>query len=192
MFAVTPWIVRNKFALGQATLSTAMACNLYRGNAAGATWNMGSRASELEPASVTRQIARLREGDAAQLYMKLARAEILADPGRFVKLAIGKAVNFWRLYPNPAARTVGTSQKLLGVLTYGPVLFLAAAWFVCNRRAWKLNLLFASYMAAAMLVSAMTVSVDRYRLPFDLYLIVLAAGAADSRLAHKPASVRQD
>ena len=78
-------------------------------------------------------------------------------------------------------RPVSTAEKLVGILTYGPVLLLALFFFV-RHRAWKLESLMFIYPVAAMLVAAVTVSVDRYRLPFDLYLIILAAAAVDSGL----------
>jgi len=128
---------------------------------------------------VKAQIGKLREGDGAKLYTKLAVEEIVSRPAKFLELSIGKAANFWRLYPNPVVRSVSNSQKLVGILSYGPVLILAIVWFLRNRRRWAVESLLFIYPIAAMLVAAATVSVDRYRLPFDLYLIILAAAAID-------------
>ena len=80
LVVITPWIVRNELAVGDATLSTAVAYNLYCGNRPSAAWNMGSRVSDLEPKSVTNRIVKLREGDAARLYMETCQSRDRCRP----------------------------------------------------------------------------------------------------------------
>ncbi len=175
--ALAPWVVRNALMLGRPTLSTAFEYNLCMGNAEQAKWDSGSRVSDLESAHLKGRVAKLSEGDAARLYMRVAREEISSAPGRFVLLSMGKAANFWRPYPNPAARSVSTLEKAVGLLTYGPAFIGCVVWLIgCRSRLREVSLLLA-YPAASMIVAAVTVSVDRYRLPFDIYLIILASAA---------------
>ncbi|MCL5103630.1 MAG: glycosyltransferase family 39 protein [Armatimonadetes bacterium] len=182
LIAITPWVVRNKIAVGKAGLSTAFEYNLCLGNAPGAKWDSGSAISLLEPAALSKQVAKLREGDAARLYFRTAIDEIRSNPGRIAVLSLGKALNYWRFYPNTVARTVSLREKLIGAMTYGPALLLSLVWLIADRRRFRLNFLLWSYPVAAMLLAAISVSVDRYRIPFDIYLIIFAAGAISSWL----------
>lgn len=175
LLVVMPWIIRNKIVMGRGSMSTAFAYNLYVGNRPEATWNSGSRVMELEPPEIKAQAAKMREGEADALYMQLGRKEIRAEPGRFLRLSLGRALNFWRLYPNPAARSVGLAQKLIGSVSYGPALLVSMIWLMLERKRRRVDSLLALFPIGAMLIAALTVSVDRYRLPFDFQLVTLAS-----------------
>lgn len=179
---LAPWVARNTIVMGKMGLSTAFEYNLCLGNAPGARWDSGSRISELESPELKARVARLNEADAARVYREVAIKQIQAQPGRFLALSLGKAINFWRLYPKPAARSVSLVEKLVGLMTYGPILVLACLWIVANRRGSGPVWLLLSYPITAMLLAAVTVSVDRYRLPFDLYLIIIASAAVGTWL----------
>lgn len=177
LIVVLPWVVRNRIVMGRTCLSTAFAYNLYVGNRPEARWNSGSRVMDMEPPDVRHTVAKMREGDACPLYSKLAALEIRARPGRFVMLSLGRAANFWRLYPNAVLRPLGMKEKLVGGITYGPILLVSAVWMMIERKRRRLDFLLVSCPIGAMLISAITVSVDRYRLPFDMYLIILTSVA---------------
>ncbi|MCX8053606.1 MAG: glycosyltransferase family 39 protein [Armatimonadetes bacterium] len=187
ILVVTPWIVRNKIMLGRPVLSTAFAYNLCFGNHPQAKWDSGSRISKLVYPELEKHTASMREGEAADLYMKIGIRQIRERPVRFLVLSLGKAANFWRLYPNPAAKSVGLTQKMVGALTYGPAFLLGIVWFLLDRRRMALNWLMLLFPISWMAVAAVTVSVDRYRLPADIYLIVLASAAVDWWLASRGA-----
>lgn len=174
---LSPWVIRNAIVMGRPIISTAFEYNFCMGNAPGAKWDSGSRISCLESPSLKKTTAKLGESEASRLYLDTGLQQVRANPKRFVILALGKAVNFWRFYPKPAARPVSTAEKLVGLLTYGPVLLISCIWLVADRARLRTTFLLIGYPVAAMLVSALTVSVDRYRLPFDIYLIVLASAA---------------
>ena len=92
-------------------------------------------------------------------------------------LSLGRAANYWRLYPCPASRSLSLKEKLIGIVTYGPVLLLSGIWVIFESKRRRMDFLLVSYPIGAMLISAVTVSVDRYRLPFDAHLVILASVA---------------
>ncbi len=112
--------------------------------------------------------------------MKIAMQEIKDDPARFIILSLGRALNFWRFYPKPATRDVSLPEKLIGTITYGPALIIGLIWFIKDKARMKLHSLFFIFLIAAMCVTAVTVSTDRYRLPFDIFLIIMASGGIAS------------
>lgn len=176
---VTPWMLRNKIIMGKALLSTALPYNLYVANLPQARWNSGSRIMFMEPAEIKRQTLEMSEGEASSLYAKLALKQIADNPPRFVILSLGRAINFWRFYPNPVSRDVSLLEKLVGCATYGLILLLAIVWFILpdGRKWWRRSSLLLSYPLGAMLIAMFSVSIDRYRLPYDVYLIVFAGAA---------------
>ncbi len=185
VLTLVPWVVRNALVVGKPGLSTAFEYNLCLGNAPGSKWDSGSRISELASPEMQKRISLLSEADAARVYLSEAKREIRKNPARFIALSAGKAANFWRPYPKPAARGVSMMEKSVGLLTYAPILLLSLVWIVRSRQQFRTMFLLLAYPVAAMLLAAVTVSVDRYRLPFDVYLIVFASAALTAWLQRR-------
>ncbi len=187
-----PWMVRNKVLLGRARFSTVFEYGFYVGNDPRARWNSGAGIMELGDPEVMRKAATLSETDAADLYMREAIKQVARDPARFVVLSMGKAINFWRPYPNLKSRPLRTYEKVVGILSYGPVLLLAIYSFAIDARRRRYNYLFLIYPLATIVPIAITCSEDRYRMPYDIYLIILASAALMSWIdGRKPQSVSE-
>jgi 4-amino-4-deoxy-L-arabinose transferase-like glycosyltransferase len=180
---LTPWVVRNALMLGSPVISTASSFNFLVGNHPTTAWNSGNRASAIVLSETARKTARMREAEAARFYSKMAVQYIRADMGRFVRLSIAKAVNFWRFYPNPTSRRVGTLERAVGLLTCGPILVAGFFWFAYDREHRMRNWLLILFPLSWMMVAATTISIDRHRLPADQFFVVWAAAALDRLLA---------
>jgi 4-amino-4-deoxy-L-arabinose transferase-like glycosyltransferase len=181
MLVLVPWVARNWVTMHRPILSTAFARNLCLGNQPAATWNSGSR-SGVVPPDLAGRLSTLDESDGYVLYMKTAIEMIRARPVRFLRVSVGRAFYLWRLFPEPVTRSLSLKEKIVGAGSYGPVLLLGVIWFAIDKRRRRLYWLLAIFPLAATALAAVTVSVDRYRLPYDIDLIVLAAGAVASWL----------
>lgn len=184
-----PWMARNKVMVGRFGLSTAFEMGLYQGNAPGASWGSGSGIMKLGDPAVMRRAQSLDEARAAKVYWQEFLKLVKADPGRFVWLSAGKAVNFWRFYPNLGSRPITLKEKLVGTLSYGPVMVLGLLWFILDRERRKTNWLMMMYFLATMAPIAISCSQDRYRMPFDVYLIVFASAGIVTWLERRRAPV---
>lgn len=174
---VVPWIARNKVVLGRACFSTVYWASFWAGNAPDARWDSGSEIENTGDPAIKKRAVAMSETAAADLYRQEGLKEVKQRPGRFVLLSLGKAVNFWRFYPNLQSRPLRTSEKLVGIASYGPVLLLAIYGLVVDSKRRRYNYLLLAYPLATMVPIAFTCSQDRYRMPFDIYLIIIASAA---------------
>jgi len=84
-------------------------------------------------------------------------------------------------------------EKLIGGLTYGPVLVLGILWFLMDKKRRNINLLMFIYPLTTMIPTAITCSEDRYRMPFDIFLIILACAGIAYALGYvRPANPAPD
>jgi len=108
-------------------------------------------------------------------FFRMGLSYVLGHPGRFVRLALGKFVRFWRLWPHASEPSVGLWPAVVAGATFTPVLLLAVAGAIAARQRWRdlslVYLLIAYYTGIHMVLMAIT----RYRLPIEPFLIILAS-----------------
>lgn len=179
--ALGAWSIRNHRAFGRpVAVSANGGFNFWLGNHPDVTATTGNRmtpAMREELGSVYAKYRNIAVRDSVLYDMGLRYAS--SDPGRFVRLSAAKALNFWRLYPQPmtGVQPVAGKEKLLSLLSYGLLLPFGLVWLFRSLRrssgAWLILLVFIAYTA----VHAVFISKVRFRLPIDPYIMIYASGA---------------
>ena len=110
-------------------------------------------------------------------FQRMGADYIREHPGHFLRLAAAKFVDFWRLWPHADEPGVGLPAAIAAGLSFTPLLLLALWGALVTRARWRplllLYLLFLYYTSLHMVY----MSITRYRVPIEPYLIVLAAAA---------------
>jgi 4-amino-4-deoxy-L-arabinose transferase-like glycosyltransferase len=172
------WAVRNARVLGDPAIgSTNGGFNLWLGNHPDATATRGNRLTPEMQTEMGQIFADHRGDEVARdrAFFARARDYIRDEPLRFLALSATKAVNLWRLYPQPmsTAEEDAAGRRWLSLLSYGlllPFAILGAAWQARrDRRAWLFLLLALAYTV----VHAVFISKVRFRLPLDPFVILL-------------------
>jgi len=153
--------------------------NFWLGNYPGvkaATGNRWTKEMEAEYHALSQEHPGEAELDRA--LTRRAMEYVKADPGRFLTLSLSKAVNLWRLWPQPMTedRPGLNSEKLVSILSYGLALPFALAFLFASLRRSPEAWLALLWFAAATAMHAVTLSKFRFRLPLDAVLLVFAAG----------------
>ena len=189
LVVIAPWPLRNWVAMGAPVMGTQQWLNVWYGNNASATATSGSNLF-VQPQALGDRYILTRPGDevaAERLVRDDALRYIREHPARTAWLWCLKAVNFFRLWPQPLTHNAHTGwpAKLLGAISFGPVLLLAViGWWrgVLDRRRAAIV---AIYLATFTAVAAVTISKDRFRMPLDVYLMIFAAVVVERWLAAK-------
>jgi hypothetical protein len=175
------WSARNYRVLGKpVAVSANGGFNFWLGNHPEVTATTGNRMN----AAMRRELGAIyaqhrNEADRDRALYATTRDYIAADPGRFVRLSIAKAVNLWRLYPRPATevRPAAGREKLLSLLSYGVLLPFGVFWLFRSLKdsagARLILLVFIGYT----FMHAFFISKVRFRVPLDPYVIVYASAA---------------
>lgn len=182
LIVTTPWIARNYYVVGSATLNSNGGFNLYIGNNPLADGYFMSIADT--PRGKSWHDLRLNgEIYASRTLKRDALAWIWENPQRFVTLSIRKGIAFWtppihsdsidNSFLNNLARGVWLSQYIF-------VLLMSLAGLAFSRKFWSkevfvLTLAIMSYLAVHMLFYV----VYRYREPIMPILCILAALSCD-------------
>lgn len=181
LMALGGWSYRNYREFGRPiALSANGGFNFWLGNHPEVTATTGNRMTPSmreELGSVYAKYRKIAVRDSVLFDMGLRYAA--SKPGRFVRLSAAKAVNFWRLYPQPTTEVqpTGGREKLMSLLSYGVLLPFGVVWlFRSLKRSDGARLVLLVFIAYT-LVHAVFVSKVRYRLPLDPYIIIYAAGA---------------
>lgn len=98
-------------------------------------------------------------------------------PTQFIKLTILKVANLWSWILEP--RTLLPSKQLVYALSYIPVLFLGGIGFWIRRDHWKQTSLFLLLFLSFSIFASISYGVTRYRIPLDIYLILMASVSLD-------------
>ncbi|MBI5822063.1 MAG: glycosyltransferase family 39 protein [Verrucomicrobia bacterium] len=176
---VAPWPLRNGWVFGEPVMGTQQWLCFWYGNNPKATGSSGSKI-RLEPRTLWvpyRDTFRTNELAGEHILRDDALRYVREHPARTAWLWVRKAANFFRLWPETQTQSIYSTWlvKLVGVLTFGPVLLLGVfGWWrggFDRRRAAIVVIYFATFI----LVAAVTLSKDRYRMPLDVYLIIFAA-----------------
>ena len=176
------WTVRNYAVFDRfVPVSTNFGINFLIGNSPATTPNNGPNADVSAYTSAAERLG-LDEFDRNSYYLSQAVAYLRSDPGHAVDLYVRKVLNYFN-YRNEL-RTSSESSPLRDALmlaTYGPLLGLALARLALMGRMRMSPLegfLAMTYLLGA-LVSAVVFTRIRYRLPFDVLLILLVAAFLD-------------
>jgi len=116
------------------------------------------------------------EAELDRAFFRKGIEHIRANPRRFVVLSMCKALNLWRVDPNPVTESLSTKRKLVCIFSYGLLLPFGLYWALRNISkspgARLVLLFFMSYT----LVHAILLSKVRFRLPLDTLLVIMAVG----------------
>jgi 4-amino-4-deoxy-L-arabinose transferase-like glycosyltransferase len=178
---VVPWTIHNYVVTGQFVfIATSGGRQFWCGNVASAT-NITTDENPVCPPELAQKLASLPDEVAREkLFYKEGLASIREHPKIAIKLYFRKLANLFQLFP--LVRTPGTGPERsvvrtmvkLGSLVLFVFSFLGALLVVIKRSfAAVLPLIFISYC----LGSAVLLTVMRYRLPVDPYIILLGSAA---------------
>lgn len=174
---MSPWWIRNHVLLNKfVPFSTSSTMNFYMGNSpnnpAAATYEpylpadwATDRGTNL--AAIPGEIERYRA------FRDRAIANIREQPSEFWRRAAIKFKILWAIMPNAPAYQA-KFYRLVGLLTFGPVLVLTLICLLRFRRSFLLApfVLFGTYLTA---VYVITIASIRYRLPLEPLMIVVAS-----------------
>jgi hypothetical protein len=99
---------------------------------------------------------------------------IAAEPVGFIERAARKFCRFWNVVPNAEVYS-GNVYRIVSVLSFGPVLLLAAFCVLLWRRTARTLVPIYLLIGYFTLVHMVTIASLRYRLPIEPFLIVMAA-----------------
>ncbi len=181
VIAVGAWSHRNSRDFGRpVAISANGGFNFWLGNHPDVTATTGNRMTpnmreELGAVYAEYRNPAVRDSVLFQMGLRYASS----DPGRFVRLSAAKALNFWRLYPQPMTevQTAEGKEKWLSLLSYGLLLPFGAVWLARSLGRSGGARLILLVLISYTLVHAAFISKVRFRVPVDPYILVYAAGA---------------
>ncbi|GGL62924.1 hypothetical protein GCM10011589_18940 [Modestobacter marinus] len=178
LLPVALWTARNAVAFDAfVPVSTATGVNLLLGNSAEATPTSGVTA-DIDSHRATADRAAMTESEESSFYTDAAFTWVGENPGEAAQLYLGKVVNYFAPYNEPASATGGgLMERLVSYLTFVPLVALAlvrlALWRRFPPKPPELLLLTVFMTSAAFM--ALTFTRTRFRQPLDSTLIIEAA-----------------
>lgn len=174
---VFPWTLRNKIVFNTFDITLNTGRNLWLGNNEQTTINSGSDIPM--PPDLQQVIEKSSEPVADDIYKQRALSFIKKHPVQTVELWAGKGLALWRPGPSPTTEGYtkqGTCIRLASYLSYVPVFILAVCgWFMADREKRKIMRLWIFYALAFTVLHAVFISKVRFRLPLDIFLMIMAA-----------------
>lgn len=167
---LAPWAMRNHAVLGRTIwLTTNGGVTLYDGVHPGATGASDQRFVQAMPE--LKQMTELQRDDH---FARLSREAAVADPVRFIRLAIIKIARTWS--PIPLSDQFGSNRMyVLAGLGYALPLFVLVVWgLIRSELSWRVRLLLLSPAILITAMHAISVGSLRYRLPAEPLLAVIA------------------
>ena len=173
---ITPWAIRNTVVLGKfSPVSTEGGVSLYWENHKGAQAGKGYKKPEdFNP----EKFKKMSEVERSNYYTKLALNFILHNPGKFIKISLGRAYGFLKFLPNTGlVAQFSLSEFLMRIsylLSYLP-LFLIFLLLIFIKRKPKEYYLFCFIFLYFLAVYSVIAGKMRYRLPVEPFLIISSA-----------------
>ncbi len=179
-FVIFPWTWDNYKRSGKFIfLTTTGGITLYESNNPQATGGPG-----IEKIVWTEEMKKMDEIELDRYFKQEAVNFIKNNPLRFVKLAVIKLRRFWSFTPN-AGDYQSWKYKLIGIISYGPIILLAIWQIIATHRRWReLVFLYLPIVFFTLLHTVMLGSI-RYRIPIMPYVVIFAANGFSKLLAAK-------
>ena len=182
---ILPWTVRNYFAFDHfVLLNTNAGFAFYWGN-------HPIYGTEFEPILaeekgsyqdlLPQDLLYLNEAQLDSAVLKLALADIVADPGRYIQLSLSRIVPYFVFWPSPDSGTISNWSRVLSFGLFLPFMLAGVMMSLFKREIWQpdrltappvLIFLFILFYAG---IHIATWTLIRYRLPIDACLIPFAA-----------------
>ncbi|MBN1504976.1 MAG: glycosyltransferase family 39 protein [Candidatus Eisenbacteria bacterium] len=180
VLTVLPWTARNYAVTGHFVfVATGGGRQFWYGNSAYADARTTEN-PEFPPELKARLLAQADEPSRERLLYQEGLRFVKENPGRALRLYASKLANLFQLYPSVhTGGSIGdrppvrAAMAFVSAVLFGLSLIGAALVFAAGGRATILPLMIVSYC----LGSAVFLTVMRYRLPVDPYLILLASAA---------------
>jgi hypothetical protein len=176
------WTVRNYTSFGSFVfISSNSGENLLLGNSENTRPNAGTN---IDISAYQAQTQEMNEVERDNFYRAAALDYIREHPARTARLYLLKVLNYFNFRNELTTESEGSSLRdLLVLITYGPLLlvFIARLAFIPLRRTLsplpfsRFEILLAVLYGLSALTSAVFFTRIRFRLPFDILLIMLAA-----------------
>lgn len=180
ILTLSPWLLRNfKVYHKPFVIATNGGYNFWMGNNQWASASSGN--SIQRPEYLLKKLNQAgSDTQKESIYYQDALEYIKKHPGRLVTLTFKKALNLWRLYPTPDTgyKTNALLSKIIGAMSFGPVLFLAILGILLSwRQKKKYSILFILLFFSFTMMHSLFITKVRFRLPLDPYLIIIASYA---------------
>lgn len=181
VFCYSLWPLRNYIQLRRfvPTASAGGWANLYVYMVVPQEFGGTSRQREiLERDPVALEAAKLDPISRDRLYLRESLQKIGADPGRYVRLVIWRALDFWRPWPRPQAYSPShRSVFWAGVLSDGWIIPLGFLGLLLSLPGAPELLYVLGFMGSIDLVYILIFTIMRYRLPLMPWMILFASTA---------------
>ncbi len=129
----------------------------------------------IELIEITEEMERMSRPRLEKYYREEAVSFIIQNPGRALRLVLEKQMRFWSPVPN-FAEYRNLKYGAIGIISFGPVLLLAAWLVAADRRKWmSISYIYLPILFFALLHTVILGSI-RYRVPVDPFIIILASG----------------
>lgn len=178
---MTPWTVRNALRFGRfIPVSVQGGWNFYEGLTTDLDDIRFGRPRAMGAEAAARGLQDTFETDA--YFSRKAKAWVRANPGKFVKLTLRKAVRFWRPWPCPPhPALVRLSAGLFYIVLFA--LALTGLWRgAAVHPAWIFPLAWCAHLTGMHSVFASNL---RYRLPLEPMVAILAGFGLAALLARR-------
>jgi len=174
---VVPWIYRNYAVFGKPTIATNGGRNFWLGNNPAATASSGNNVALTE--SLAAHLNSVQsEIEKEHIYYQEGKQFISQHPDRFIKLAMLKAINFWRLFPMPTSGypSMENTSRWIGAFASGVLFALGLVGLITTWKSAKPEgSLLLMFFIAFTILHAIFISKVRMRLPLDHFVTIFAA-----------------
>ena len=168
------WSVRSSLAMGQLVLvSTNFGINFLLGNSSNTNPDAGTN---VDISSYTEMTTGLNEVERDRYYQEAAISYIREHPTDATKLYFLKVLNYFNYRNDLATKTESsTLNDFIMFITYYPLLLLALTRLVCYKKfpLTSFEIIAAVTYFASAFVDAIVFNRVRFRLPYDVFLILL-------------------
>ncbi len=199
---LVPWVVRNYQIFGRVVVMPTKSWNIWERNnyrfnerfygeekeAQAYEWLIGRPPFDINRPETAQFPTFAPDEDEVERnakYVKLAREFILANPGPYAKLCVGRFIEFFRVLGRTRTSPLIAMARLL---SYGLVLPFFVIGFILScrrssdlsRQKWVLIAVILSFIG----LHVLTTAEPRYRLPIEPFMVAFAAFAA-TRIYHR-------
>ncbi len=178
VLSIAPWTVRNYFVYQDfLLLNSNGGYFFYASNHPAQGTHFDPNYAPPPPDSVRG----LNEAAEDRALYREALAIVVSDPQRFVLLSLNRAKDYFWLLPSDQSSLISNVSRLFSFALYLPFMLLGLA---LSRRQWRVCLPLYLYVLFDTMLHLASWAAPRYRLPSDSVLMVFAALAVATIIAH--------